>query len=207
MLSLYMYCLDPHICVLMRYTDFYLLIVLTHTALVLVLTWSQSFSLGLVSVSIYLSRFRWSWLQHWQQHINKCSHQVIKCMNNIVRKCHCDEFFSGVKPFNILCWPKRGLEYGGIFVCALKVQRYFPACDPAIVAVWNEWCMFVNELPCEWQSVTAGLTASHSDSGLGGLCDAVMLHIKKGSIEICSGSKGYHGDHSTSKNNKTGRPS
>lgn len=34
-----------------------------------------------------------------------------------------------------------------------------------------------------------------------------MLHIKKGSIEICRGSKGCHGDGSTSNNNKTGQPS
>jgi len=34
-----------------------------------------------------------------------------------------------------------------------------------------------------------------------------MLHIKKDSIEICRGSKGNHGDCSTSNNNKTGRPS
>lgn len=113
-----------------------------------------------------------------------------------------------MNPFTSLCWPKRGLEYVGMFVWAFRVQRYFPACDPAVAAAWNEWCMFVNELLCEWKSVTAGLTASHNDSGLGGLCDAVMLHIKKGPIEICSGSfKGYHGDHSTSTNNKTGGPS
>ncbi|CAB1426514.1 unnamed protein product [Pleuronectes platessa] len=43
-----------------------------------------------------------------------------------------------------------------------------------------------------------------SDSGLYGLSDAPTLRIKKGSIEICSGSKGYHGDHSTSNNNNTG---
>lgn len=90
------------------------------------------------------------------------------------------------------------MEHVGIFVRALKVQRYFPACNPAAAAVRNEWHMFVNELPCEWQSVTAGLAASHADSGLYGLCDMVILHIKKGSIEICSGSKGHHGVHSTS---------
>ncbi len=94
------------------------------------------------------------------------------------------------------------------YLCAhLKFRGIFPACDPAAAVVWTEWCMFVNELLCEWRSVTAGLTASHIDSGLCGLCDAVMLHIKKGLIEICRGSKGCRGDRSTSNNNKTGRPS
>lgn len=99
--------------------------------------------------------------------------------------------------WNLLIFFAGLIEYWSMW--AFKVQRYFPTMWPC------EWHMFVNELLCEWQSVTAGLSASHIDSGLCGLCDAVMLHIKKGLIEICRGSKGCHGDRSTSNNNRTGQ--
>lgn len=63
--------------------------------------------------------------------------------------------------------------------------------------LWMNYC--VNGVQPGYQSL--------ADSGLCGLCDIAMVHIKKGSIEICRGSKGCHGDHSTSNNNKTGWPS
>lgn len=90
---------------------------------------------------------------------------------------------SKVGPFTVVCWPMKRSEGGPVITFAL------PPC-----------VCFVNDLLCEWH-------VAHSHTELGGLCDALMRHIKRDSIEICSGGKGCHHERSTSRNNTTGGPS